>query len=82
MPDGKFFREFILLLAILIAVLVLGCYRLSFFGVGDKVEGVPETSSLLTSGIVRCRVPTGWIVKWNDRGVCFVPDPDHKWEIK
>ncbi len=32
--------------------------------------------------ISRTKVPGGWLVIYWDRGVTFLPDPDHSWDGK
>lgn len=71
MQDGNLMKKYLLLLTLIGA----GCD-------GSKIESVRGTSQFLVRGIERVRTPTGWIVVYNSRAMCFVPDPDHKWEIK
>lgn len=54
---------------------------------GHVWEGLPNNRDYQTTE--RMQVPGGWVIKHTQLGgpmparssLCFVPDPDHEWEI-
>lgn len=45
-----------------------------------KIPFYWETLGTFDAQAYRCKVIGGWVFSDNS-GVCFIPDPEHKWEV-
>lgn len=63
------------LLMITAAILLTGCTKKS----GEASP--PPIWEKVAGSTVRMETPRGWVV-FAGTGVCYVPDPDHKWVLR